>query len=159
MIISKRDVQRWLDTKENRAKEAAHLSKLTIAQLAYIAGLFDGEGSVIISTPTNGSVDARIAVAMTCETTIKWLHQLLNGGLSKHNKGYHKIVYKWQASRYLGAEILKLLLPYLITKQLQAKLFIEFVELGGQMLGKEKHFERRMEIVQLIPKLNRTGTE
>ena len=93
--------------------------------LAYIAGLFDGEGCVsYVRRPTKRADRGgktynqwyiRAEIAMTDESIIKWLHQTLKMGWSSP-KRYHKHNYKpqwrWSCGYRDCYKLAKLLLPY-----------------------------------------------
>jgi|TARA_E500000305_G_C4010865_1_gene232698 hypothetical protein len=98
--------------------------------IAYIAGLFDGEGCVsCVQRPTkrtdrNGKIYnqwyIRAEIAMTNEETIKWVHHILGMGWSGP-KRYHKHNYKPQWRWCCGyrdcLKLAKMLLPYAKVKK------------------------------------------
>lgn len=104
-------------------------------ELAYFAGLFDGEGTIGISRhkPSQRRVSMqhsfRCAVAVTDEQMAKDF--LIFGGsvCKKHHFPKHpkwKPQWTWSISCNQAKEFLLLLLPYLRLKENQAKLAIEF---------------------------------
>ena len=105
--------------------------------IAYIAGLFDGEGSIYYARRLekkkkhNGkgyrtSMSQRISmeVTMTDESVIRWLHEVLKVGtvVKKPRKGLRKdgtkylMQYKWRCTFRDAYYVCCLLFPYAHTK-------------------------------------------
>ena len=98
--------------------------------LAYIAGLFDGEGCVscvqrpIKRTDRNGKIYIqwyiRAEIAMTDEDTIRWVHDTLGMGWSGpkryHTKNY-KPQWRWACGYQDCLKLAKMLLPYAKVKK------------------------------------------
>lgn len=94
--------------------------------LAYIAGVFDGEGCVNLGKCGN-TYKARITIGNTNE----WLIQRFKfqfGGNIRMNKGRdnRKDFWIWSLNCQQSARFLKLILPYLTIKRPQAQLLIEY---------------------------------
>src|SRR3990167_1222762 len=119
-------------------------NKLSSLQLAYIAGFFDGEGSVCITKWKNHRTKSGtwqhavyVRVAGTKPGVIRLYNQLFsphrNLQVSRYDKptGYHKIdsvVYSWGCAGRNALIFLKQIQPYLILKKPQAELAIAFQE-------------------------------
>ena len=107
------------------------------ADTAYIAGLFDGEGSIYYARRKekkkkhNGkgyrtSMSQRISmeIAMTDEHVIRWVHEVLNVGtvVEKRKKGLRKNgtpylkQWKWRCTFREAYYVCRLLWPYAHTK-------------------------------------------
>ena len=105
--------------------------------IAYIAGLFDGEGSIYYARRIEKkkkhkgkgyreSMSQRISmeVTMTDESVIRWLHEVLNVGtvVKKPRKGLRKdgtkylMQYKWRCTFRHAYYVCCLLFPYAHTK-------------------------------------------
>ena len=105
--------------------------------IAYIAGLFDGEGSIYYAKRIEKkkkhkgkgyreSMSQRISmeVTMTDESVIRWLHEVLNVGtvVKKPRKGLRKdgtkylMQYKWRCTFRHAYYVCCLLFPYAHTK-------------------------------------------
>jgi hypothetical protein len=96
---------------------------LAIVEAAYTAGIFDGEGTVIISGPTPSEPRKhrlRLAVAMTHLPTIEYLHSTWGPDLHifthaptspRHAPWYEFRLYGKRAIAFL-----KVIEPYVITK-------------------------------------------
>ena len=133
--------------------------------LAYIAGLFDGEGSIGLNKTKNyngtGSVYYRllVQVCMVEEYIPQWLHLNFGGSLSKRImvKPRRNITH-WQIANRKAAEFLKVILPYLKIKKPQAEVALEFQSqrrISGGIKGKRGHpfkteGEQAIEEVQFI---------
>ena len=110
---------------------------ISITDIAYIAGLFDGEGSIYYARRKekkkkhNGkgyrtSMSQRISmeIAMTDEHVIRWVHEVLNVGtvVEKRKKGLRKNgtpylkQWKWRCTFREAYYVWRLLWPYAHTK-------------------------------------------
>jgi len=78
---------------------------MTEAEAAYIAGLFDGEGTITYKKykekKTNGTYDywrISMEIAMTDESVLIWLTEVLGCGTlnKKPRKNGHKMQYRWR---------------------------------------------------------------
>ena len=107
--------------------------------LAYIAGLMDGESYIGIKkskaydctkrrTP---GYHARIQIRMVDEPAIKFIAETLGGWYYKEKPHSHKgrLLYCYQASEKRAQEIIKVLLPFLKVKQRPAQIVLELREL------------------------------
>ena len=105
--------------------------------IAYIAGLFDGEGSIYYAKRiekkkkhdgkgyrTSMSQRISMEVTMTDESVIRWLHEVLGVGtvVKKPRKGLRKdgtkylMQYKWRCTFRDAFYVCRLLWPYAHTK-------------------------------------------
>ena len=111
--------------------------KLTELEKAYIAGLFDGEGSISICkfrTKNKNYVCPHYILLITCTNTFKpiieWLDTVLVGSKQVRKREWGKenwkTSYAWMASAKKALEVLKIIFPYLKIKKEQSKLAIEF---------------------------------
>lgn len=108
---------------------------LSVAEVAYIAGIIDGEGWIgIHQLGKNGGVSRRagqyrmcVEVGNTNEAIIRFLHSRLGGSVAfRGSKGKAKAHWKWQSSSYVSLFVLDAVLPYLIIKRRQAVLCRRF---------------------------------
>jgi len=138
---------------------------------AYLAGILDGEGSLMIRKSTyrlrnpkfadckNPSYNPRIGVKNTNEDVIKLFKQVFHGHYHKDKKLYpskwgvhqNKIIYSYGAEHRLAVVICKTLMPYLIIKKKQAEKLLE--------LNALKHLKRSnsytLEMIEKFEKLYR----
>lgn len=97
--------------------------------LAYAAGIIDGEGCIAIAhckhaKVTSGYVNRlSVAVAMTTPEIPQWFKDNFGGCLSKKKSSYsnHRDVHTWMIQATQAQVYLKMILPYLKLKQPQAK--------------------------------------
>jgi len=103
--------------------------------LAYLAGLIDGEGYIGIKKckPVKGhrtttSYHARIQVRMINEAAIKFLAEILGGKYYREKRHCNngRPLFCWQVSDALAQKSLKALLPFLRVKKKQAILVLMF---------------------------------
>ena len=105
-------------------------------ELAYLAGIVDGEGSISVYCYQNyrGIGHHRYSevfgVVTTDECLTNWIHAHFGGVVyhrppSKQNPKW-KDKYEWRASQSEIAVLVPAILPYLVIKEPQAKLLIEF---------------------------------
>ena len=110
-------------------------NRVTIEAIAYLAGLFDGEGSInIFKQPNkkdriNPCYFLEISIGNTHKGVLQWVLENFGGRLT-HNAEQHtkrnQRTWRWRASSNEACAVLKILLPYLIVKKEQAQLAIEF---------------------------------
>ena len=112
------------------------MKQYTIAQIAYLAGIVDGEGSIYIGNfscnPKDGTpyYQTNIEVTNTDENLITWLMENIGGRKNKYTFKQTPInsrrpVYRWIASGELLTDLCHLLLPYLVIKKRQCEIMIE----------------------------------
>jgi hypothetical protein len=104
---------------------------LAEAEKAYAAGLFDGEGSIIIDKPRRGKGHTlMVTLAMREPAAVTWLQDRWSGSLcpaTRRPKGRDAFVcWYWRRYTSAAAAFLSDILPYLLVKQAQAQLAIEF---------------------------------
>lgn len=112
--------------------------------LAWAAGIMDGEGTIGIS-PINCKHSGRkvkvyrvyalrVAISNTDPRILARIKQILGGYFYpvKHYKSHYKPVYRWAAACKNAYTVLDLLLPYLVGKRDQAEIAIAFAKLRRQ---------------------------
>ena len=121
---------------------------MNISDAAYLAGLFDGEGSVYIKRmdqmkhnrpgkPVHKVWVIRMEMAMTDKDTIKWCHELFGCGHFGERKvkpGY-KRQWRWRVSHRDALYVAKILWPYAKTKLHKIEQIIDHYEPDVQDLG------------------------
>ena len=112
----------------------------SIRQLAYLAGIIDGEGSIGIeklsptATRKKTYYIARLCIINTDISLIHWINDNFSDG-SWHERKVplnHKRCYRWHIFGKNLEFLLKALLPYLIIKQQHAKIVLEFRKTTGK---------------------------
>ena len=116
---------------------------MTEREIAYIAGIIDGEGSVSIERHVIGKRYPTYSVAITIVNTniklISWLHCRVGGSLiskSVNPNRNHKAQYQIQIRHLAAEKLLNSVREYLIVKSEQADTALAlrklFVGRGGQ---------------------------
>ena len=107
------------------------MGALTPVQLAWAAGIFDGEGCISLRfIPQRGSHQLRIAVNSTDGIMAKKFHEWFGGRYrSRVDRRYpRRPIAEWYAQGKLAGKVLTILQPYLLVKAQQADLAIAYVE-------------------------------
>jgi len=107
----------------------------TEVQLAYIAGLIDGEGSIQLSRHTQGQMQPQVRLFNTDLNMINFVNEVIGGNIQVHSDTrpeHKKPVYRLCWSRRSKiVEILRALEPYMITKKAQAQMLLAWCEARG----------------------------
>lgn len=139
----------------SRIKNVKYLKKLTESEKAYIAGFFDGEGSVLIQyNKLQHRCFLQLVVANTYKANIEYLKEKLGGSFSEHEwpkKFNYKKTWYWRVSSHQAEAILKCLLPYLKIKYRQAKLVLKFRQ------EKNKGLKHWLKVKKELSVFNRRG--
>lgn len=141
-------------------------------QLAYLAGIIDGEGTIGIVKSNkknwNPQYSAGIGIGMSDKETVETLLKMFTPDrkLLIECVPNRKTIYRW---RVIGNKavppILKIFLPYLRIKREQAEIVIKFCETrksdrtktGKTHFTTPEELQRREEFYQKIKKLNAVG--
>mgnify|MGYP001241439435 CR=1 FL=1 len=102
---------------------------MTEVELAYVAGLFDGEGCVNIWKHNDRGVmrhRLRATLANTHKPFGEWLKREFGGSVTVYKSQQHKTLYTWSVYGKACARFLGQIIPYLRLKQDQAVVAIEF---------------------------------
>lgn len=105
-------------------------------KLAYIAGIFDGEGSIGVSIARpkgarkTNSYRVRMRVSMCDDRAIILLQELFGGKIKTHQPSNpkHKLQYDWMLRSWDARQALKELLPFLVIKKERAEVAIMLIE-------------------------------
>ena len=139
---------------------------------AYIAGLFDGEGSIYFTRRPekkkkhkgkgyrySNSMRISMEVTMTDESVVRWVHEVLGCGtvVKKPRKGLRKdgtkflMQYKWRCTFRDALYVCILLWPYAHTKLEKIQQIIDHYTNGKQrvMEGKVVNLKEYRELMSL----------
>ena len=141
------------------------------SDIAYIAGLFDGEGSIHIKRGIerkkkhNGKPGRRVSnsmrismeITMTDESVLRWLHEVLGVGTlnRKPRKGRRKdgtkylMQYRWRCTFRDAYYVCRLLWPYAHTKLPKIQQVIEHYAKDVLMNGKVINLEEYKKAMSL----------
>lgn len=138
----------------------------TKEQLIYMAGMFDGEGSVNIEVQAPREnrkyhyYSLRMIVINTNKDLMEWLVKTFGGKYSERKKiEGRKLCYRWAKCSREAAEILQACLPYMIVKKPQAEIFVEFMHTMGKngWYVSEETRTHRQSLYDKMRKLNKQG--
>lgn len=113
------------------------------AELAYIAGFFDGEGCISAVAERRGYVSVRLNISQKFDAPLLFIQSRFGGNIRLHRES----IWHWEAYGESALNMLRALLPYLILKRPQAALAIEFL---AARHGPGQHYtpgERRRRLV------------
>jgi hypothetical protein len=138
--------------------------------IVYTAGLFDGEGSIIVRLLRKPGKDiARfhnlsLSITSTDRPVIDWLQANFGGRVGAHHGNERqRDAWKWQLLSRHAEAFLQAVRPYLIIKRPQADLALELRETmglpGGAPSITPQLFAERERIRQAIKALNRRGRD
>ena len=144
---------------------------LSESDIAYIAGLFDGEGSIHIKRGIenkkkhNGKPGRRVSnsmrismeITMTDQSVLRWLHEVLGVGTlnKKPRKGRRKdgtkylMQYRWRCTFRDAYYVCRLLWPYAHTKLPKIQQVIEHYAKDVLMNGKVINLEEYKKAMSL----------
>lgn len=130
--------------------------KLESWQLAYVAGIIDGEGCLNLSKQSKRKdISPTIMTNMTNAKCIHLLHDMTGVGnfYEYIQPKPRKVTYRWVVrSRLEIYLLLKALQPYLLVKEKQANIMLEFVERRIQGVPTGRH---DLELLEEMHKLNK----
>ncbi len=141
-------------------------------ELAYLAGLIDGEGTISIGYCYRNHKSGRkryhkaiMSISNTDYRLIEWIKNLFGGyvGVKKYEGKTYKTIYRWSIDGTNIDNILKSVSPYLIIKREQAFLVLELRKtliLGNNQYGSritDELTEKRENFREKILKLNKRG--
>ena len=98
------------------------------AELAYFAGIVDGEGCFAMHKHGGGIYGTQLQVGNTDLLLMQWIHRRFGGSLAleRHSNPKHQHMWRWYAKASDLDLITRSLIPYLITKKRQAEIFLAF---------------------------------
>lgn len=137
----------------------------------YLAGLFDGEGSVTVVkyhpkySPNRLHYVLRVHIANTNKELMDLLVENLGGFYrSAQGKKEWKVDYQWALSADKAFRFLKSIYPHLVIKQKQADVAFEFINFRKNNVVVKKKFGTSIEFLQQyelyymqMKKLNQRG--
>lgn len=137
---------------------------MTDAELAYIAGIFDGEGCINFSTQ-KGTVYVRVIVSNTDYRIIQHLSTSFGGAIVKLKKVNEKWKDSWQwiLAWSAAVDFLEQISPWLIIKQHQAQVVFAYDAIRSKMKKKweDGKKEEYLEAINLLQEemtfLNKKG--
>jgi len=141
------------------------INQLSLQDAIYIAGLFDGEGCIMLlkqsrlkeqcKTPT---YILRVVVKMSNEDIIKWLHATIGGRFYScvwPKAPQYKSYYQWGIAGKNAITFLRQIYPYLRVKRLQAEVAFKYgktyrkketwqLKLSDKVITEREHLRSKM---------------
>jgi hypothetical protein len=115
---------------------------MSIAEAAYLAGLIDGEGSIVATDrKTKGRMTYRLQVANTFMPILEWCVKATGVGtivVKKTKNPKHKDSAWWQCYSWNAYDILRQCLPYMLLKDEKAKAMMAELDVIKRIAGKEE---------------------
>ena len=120
---------------------------------AYLAGLFDGEGTVRIhrvDNKKNMSHKLLVFITNTNIHVLNWVKSIFGGNVYIHDRkdGIRKPQGRWHINTQEAYRVLKMIEPYLIVKKAHVRLGIEFVERLNRDASWHLDFAKRLKDIQ-----------
>ena len=140
----------------------------SIAEIAYLAGLIDGEGCIYIGHTKQGKYGngyqwhSMLKITSCDEELIIWLENTFGGSKDSRyrwtsKKKFTRPVYNWQATGPMLDYLLPVVKPYLIIKRKQCDVMIRYrltsKNIGSKRLPPEIN-EQRLELLSELRNLN-----
>lgn len=99
--------------------------------LAWAAGIFDGEGCLtLVPTPKRRRFAVRVAVGQKYSPVVKRLREIFGGDVGQYGTGRHR-QWRWKVENLAAESVLQQVRPYLVLKGEQADLLLEFRQVFG----------------------------
>jgi len=115
-------------------RHTATVASLTEVQAAYLAGLVDGEGSILIAKAREGRNTWRLTISSTYRPVLEWCLLTIGAGSIVRANRYnpkHATAYWWQCYSWNAKAVLEQLLPYMLIKREKAKQMIQELDRIG----------------------------
>ena len=147
----------------DKHKGPPEASPLTNTDLAYLAGIIDGEGSIGIYARAKGSSNyfLKLMIANTSEPLIKWIRTRFGGAtvFTRYDNPAHRPTWNITIYQQHVADVLRACRPYMVAKADQADLAIDFAEnfrtSRGRWVVPVEEVERRKSYSERMMALNR----
>lgn len=130
--------KRWADKRTPQVVEFEDITELKDTQIAYLAGLIDGEGSFGIMLA--GKHRAHVPVLTLCMAhleTVTWVKDLVGVAVAHKRRGGKTRREQWalRISGRKSIELCRRMIPFMITRKEQAEIFVEYDALGWHYGG------------------------
>ncbi len=133
----------------------------TEAELAYFAGIVDGEGCIQLRHGVRKHIFASIlTITNTDPRLIEWIRSRFGGFVYAHGaaKGNRKPSYQWVSSRGEVVTVLQAILPFMIVKRSQAELLLAYRATVAKTKKTPEHVKQeRFRLHDALAVLNKRG--
>jgi hypothetical protein len=132
--------------KSSLYRKRVDITNIDSVVLSYIAGFFDGEGTIIIKNQGNSYV-LNCGVWQVDRTPLDYVALYFGGNVRiRRRQGNGNDQWVWQASSIHAADFLTAIEPYLIVKKAQATVAIRFQSLSSSNYSKHRLSESELAI-------------
>lgn len=141
-------------------KKVLQSNILSDLDCAYLAGLVDGEGSILLYRRET-TAKFRVVITSTFISVLDWIKEKTGiGSIVKKNcySDKHKLAYHWQVNSEAAISVIKQIEPYLIIKKNQAAVAMDFQEKLSDPQWKSKT-EWQIRYLDLMQLLNKRGPD
>ncbi len=111
-------------------------------EVAYLAGLFDGEGYISVSTKTHRPAMSKgliVGVQMTTPEPLHLCSRIFGGKVrSRWHRPNEKLLYGWTLQGKRCETFLRFLFSYLLVKKEKANLALSFLACGRGLSSKKR---------------------
>lgn len=148
------------------AKNVIYHVRQTPEQIAYLAGIIDGEGCFYIGTTkqkygTGFQWHAMLKITNCDVVLIEWLEQVFGGYRESRSrwtskKAFERPVYSWQATGDMLDYIIESVMPYLIIKRRHCNVMKRYrmTKLPGSTRLTDSVNDQRLELMKELRNLN-----
>ncbi len=144
--------KKWCD---KTRKCVAILSQATPTEIAYLAGLIDGEGTITVTKSQRNTLRPMVNLTNTNTLMIEWLGKFFWQKPTPIKSPRHwRAVYRVALVGYGITPFLQAIEPYLTAKKLNCQLVQEFIALRKLQRWKERPSPRMLEIKRDLNLLN-----
>ena len=127
----------------------------------YVAGVVDCDGSICIIRDKNGYLRLKLGVYNSCKGMTDWFSAKLGGKStsSRPRNSRCSTEYSWSVYNQKAADVIGLILPYMVVKRRQALLAIEFASTLGRSDARLPNVfkEIRQRVYEEMKELNMRG--
>lgn len=112
----------------SRFRRGAVAETLDPSDAAYLAGLIDGEGSIMLTNRATHSVHIRLSISNTHMPVLEWTAATTNvGAIYRHREAdeLHKASYSWRCHGDGAESVIRQVEPFLHIKGPQARLALD----------------------------------
>lgn len=156
-----------LRLRENRGSLAVDTPSWSQTEIAYLAGIIDGEGCFCLHDQGSHKFSCQLQIGNTDLRLLQWIRTTFGGSVNyerRHNPK-HKVVWRWLAHQAEIDHILPAIMPFLIVKKNQAELMLAYRATLAPRINKMRstrktpeHVKRtRADIHSQLAVLNRRG--
>jgi hypothetical protein len=128
-------------------------------ELAYLAGIIDGEGSITIRRMQNGNFRPNVEVTNTDEELIIYLHKYFWQTVKKSKNSRQVPYLRVCLCGFAIDPFLAAVEPFLVAKKLQCQLVRRYIAYRKSQKWRDKPNAEMLEIIDDIKMLNTRGVE